>query len=82
MLLSFLASVSLLQTPPSLKWPTDPSLTVRPSLKERSRPTTALVPILILPDVLKSLTPFLPLLWYLICETGHHYYLLQEGGED
>lgn len=42
----------------------------------------ALVPTLILPDVSKNLIPFLPLLWHLICETGHHHYLLQEGGED
>lgn len=82
LLLSSLASVSLLQRLPSPKWPAGLTLTLISSPRGRSRPPTALVPTRILPAVSKGLTRFLPLLWYPIHETGHHHYLLQEGGED
>lgn len=82
LLLSSLVSVSLLQRLSGLKWPAGLSLTLRSSPRGRSRPPTALVPTLILPDVSKDLTPFMPLLWHPICDTGHHHSLLQEGGED
>lgn len=78
--LSSLAPRSLLQKPQSLKRPASPCHVFSSSPRGRSRPTTALVPTSILPEISKNGCLILPWLWHLICATGYHEYLILGDG--
>lgn len=80
MLLSSLAPLSLLQEARSLEGPAGPCHVFRSSPRGRSRPTTALVPTSILPEISKNGCPILSWLWHLICATGYHHYLILGDG--